>query len=287
MIGGTYTDPVVSIEILQQALDGFKKRSRASEEVRVLDENYLARFKGDSPNGYWQSRRFTAETQAKWGLGYDPIEDRCTIAFRDSSGNLLGVIQRRMDNEFPRYLYPKGFDRLGSLFGSWEIATSESDSIALTEGSTDAIRVNQTGYPAVAQYGSTIGPRQVKLLRKLGVREITLFYDYDEAGRKAEQQALEVLDGFIVYRVVWDESKYCWHLKLCGCGQHDWKSIAFCKNKKMCKCGRKHEMDPGKLKDKEIKKMIAGRVLAGKRKSIWHTRKRAYSQSVRNHRTAG
>lgn len=275
-IGGTYTDPAVSVEVIQQALDRLKlKRRGDTEEVKILSESYLARFDGDSPGGYWKSRGFSKAVRKEWGLGYDPLSDRCTIAYRNSNGDLLGVIQRRLDNEFPRYLYPKGFDRLGSIFGSWKIASNGYDDICLVEGSTDAIKVDSTGNPAGAQFGSSLGPRQIRLLRRIGVKKITLFYDYDEAGRKAEQQALEVLDGFLVHKVNWDQEQYCWTKKLCGCGEHTWKTIAQCQNKLLCRCGRYHEVDPGKLSKKQISQMIESRTLAGKKQSIWHTRRSA------------
>lgn len=288
MIGGTYSDPYVSVEILQSALDHLRASTK-QKPIRVMEESYLERFCGDSPNEYWKQRGFNNSVMDKWNLGYDPLTDRCTIAYRNVSGALLGVIQRRLDNEFPRYLYPKGFDRSGSLFGSWEAHGNKTQAI-LVEGSTDCIAVDSKvrgyGIP-FAQYGSSISRRQIKLLRRLGVRTVTLFYDYDEAGRKAEQQALEVLEGFLVYIVNWDDKKYCWHKKVCNCGQHDWKTIAQCQMKKMCLCGRQHDMDPGKLPATEITKMLSNFSIAGKRQSAWDIQQSAKSKNARRKHMGG
>lgn len=273
LIGGTYSDPAVSVEVLQTALDRLKTSFKDYKPQTILEDSYLLRFEGDSPNGYWKSRGFNAATRENWGLGFDPILDRCTIAYRNTDGQLLGVIQRRLDNDFPRYIYPKGFDRGGNLFGSWKISASRGDEVALVEGSTDCIALGRFGITAVAQYGSSITARQIRLLKRLGINSIILFYDFDEAGRKAEQQALENLSGFFVYKVMWDESKYCWHKKLCGCSLHTWKTINQCKKKLFCQCGLKHDMDPGKLTEKEIKFMVGSSVLVGKRKALWHTKK--------------
>lgn len=280
-IGGSYSDPAVSVQVLQSALDNLKMKAKI-RPTQILEENYLLRFKGDSPDGYWSSRRFTAATREKWGLGYDPIYDRCTIAYRDVENKLLGVIQRRLDNDFPRYLYPKGFGRSESLFGSWESLHRRGNEATLVEGSTDCIFLDQCGYFSLAQYGSSISTRQVQLLRRLGLKKLILFYDYDEAGRKAETQAIQMLDGFILYRAVWDEKKYCWHKKLCGCGKHDWKNIAQCQQKLLCRCGRKHDADPGSLRSIEISAMHEEAQLVGRKeeKKTWRTNKFVKSPSA-------
>lgn len=270
-LGGSYSDPAVSVEVLTKALDKLRLKGKHDEEERVYDESYLLRFEGDSPDEYWKTRGFREETMREWGLGYDPITDRCTIAYRNPSGDLLGVIQRRLDDTFPRYLYPKGFNRSESVFGSWQLARRT----VLVEGSTDTCKIGQAGFTAGGQYGSSISTKQVRLLRRQGVKELVLFYDYDEAGRKAEDQARTVLDGFILRRVSWDEGMFCWHKKLCGCGDHTWRTIGQCQRKVLCRCGRKHEMDPGKLSDLMIGDMIENAHLIGKKEPLWRTRKSA------------
>lgn len=282
LIGGSYTDPYVSVEVLQGALDHLRTINNI-KGPRHLDESYLARFEGDSPDGYWEARGFAADTRRKWGMGYDSLSGRCTIAYRNPGGQVLGVIQRRLDNEFPRYIYPKGFDRSGSLYGSWEVSHGKSSTGVIVEGSTDAIRLDAAGVTnPLAQFGSSITTGQIRLLRRLGIRKVILFYDYDEAGRKAEQQALESLTGFLCYSVQWDEKKYCWTKHKCGCPQrvmdwetkHNWTTISQCPNKLFCKCGRKHGYDPGKLSDTEITTMISHPKLEGKRLSKWELKKK-------------
>lgn len=265
-LGGIYSDPAVSTEMLRASLKRLKKSLRGDDAgVPVLDEKYLLRF--NFPHDYWtKERKFDGDTIRKWGLGYNPINDRCTIAYRNPHGDLLGVIERRLDDEFPRYLYPKGFDRSGSLFGSWFVSSGSRTQIAVVEGSTDAVRVDEAGPTAVAQFGSSISARQVALLRRIGVREIVLGYDYDLGGRKAELQAREALEGFILRRFLWDTDVYCWHEKLCACGQHNWMTIYKCKKRVACDCGRIHKADPGKLSNDEISDMYDQAQLIGGRK---------------------
>lgn len=276
-LGGSYTDPAVSTETIYASLDRLRLKERRDNGPRILDENYLLRFTGGPPHEYWtDTRGFTPRTVERWQLGYDPLTDRCTIPVRDHHGNLLGCIYRRLDNQLPRYSYPKGFDRLGYLFGSWKVADWGGTKASLVEGSTDTIGLDQADAHSLGQFGSFISPRQVRLIRELGLRELILFYDYDEAGRKATEQARTVLDGFILRRVTWDIDKYCWHEKLCGCRQHTWRDIATCKRKVRCRCRRQHNMDPGKLSGAEITRMIeSARLVGRKEKEAWGTRRSA------------
>jgi 5S rRNA maturation endonuclease (ribonuclease M5) len=277
-LGGTYTDPAVSMESVLESIDKMKMTIKKRGKTQpVLEESYLMRFAFDDP--YWtEVRGFKDETVKKWGLGYDPIKDRHTIAYRNQHGELLGIIYRLKGDVHIRYIYPEGFDRKGSLFGSWQI---KGRKCALVEGSTDVVACDESSVPAVAQWGSSITEEQVRLLHELGINEVVLFYDYDEAGLKAVERSLEMLSGFVIYAVKYDEQKYCWHKKLCNCAEnHDWRRIAKCQNKKLCKCGRRHEMDPGSLSRKERKKMYKQAVLTGKVKKEWHTRKSASSRAV-------
>jgi DNA primase len=265
-LGKNYTDPAVSVQFLQDAMSRLKlKNKHKHDEPTILDENYLLRF-GGPLHEYWDNRRFTAATAREWGLGYDPISDRCTIAYRNPDGDLLGVIYRRLDDQFPRYIYPKGFNRTSSLFGSWKISAGTNTRVVLSEGATDCLRITQAGFDALAQFGSSTHRSQAKLLAQLGITQITCFFDYDEAGKKAEEKAQEILQEFILKKVIWDTTKYCWHKKLCSCGNHTWRTIADCKKKVLCRCNRRHEMDPGKLSDKEIASMIKHAVLMGGKK---------------------
>lgn len=260
-LGGTYTDPAVSVEAIHKHMDRLRMlRKREEKSDRVLDESVLRRYK--FRDSYWSDTRgFSEETIAAWDLGYDPIKDRNTIAYRNIDGELLGVIQRLKDPDVEiRYIYPDGFNRKGSLFGSWKIKDRKC---AIVEGATDVIGLYDSQRPALAQYGSSISDGQILLLHRLGIHELVMFYDYDEAGLKAEERSREAIKGIILRTVVWNTDKYCWHKKYCGCGEHTWRTIAKCQNKKLCRCGRKHEADPNTLTIKERRRMYDGAVLVG------------------------
>lgn len=287
-LGGSYTNPAHNVEMVRESLNALRKKIKAQRKGlgdEILPENYLARFAG-KPHEYWTKRRkFTKSTLREWELGYDPIGPRLwnaekqswekvgpcvTLPYRTPDGDLLGVISRRLGDGFPRYIYPKGFDRKGALFGSWKLEEIDGNirRAVLVEGSTDAVRIHQVGFHTAAQYGSSLHPRQVRLLKRLGVNEIVLFYDYDPSGLKATRQALTVLDGFIVRSVQWDKERYCWHGKLCDCGDgHSPMEIGSCPKKKRCRCGREHDVDPGdwkRLSDSTVETMVEEAPLVGR-----------------------
>lgn len=189
-MGEVWSEPGASVEVLQMKLDALVNPTvlRRSDPI---PEATLLRY-GRVPHRYWIKRGFTRETIKAFDLGYDALSSCCTIPYRSPEGSLLGVILRRTDGEFPKYRYPKGFDRAGSLFGSWKIDGPE---VALVEGSLDAISCWQAGVPALAQYGSSISRGQIKLLLRLGIRRVVLMYDNDAAGHKAVEVAHEMLDG--------------------------------------------------------------------------------------------
>lgn len=159
-------------------------------QAKILDESYLDRYK--FPTDYWADRGFDDASIEAFDLGYDPLGGYVTIPVRDVRGNLLGVIRRFLDPDAElRYRYPKGFKRSTNLFASWMVEhDEETDHVVLVEGSLDAIKVWQAGYSAVACFGNSISATQIRVLRRLGVSQVTLFSDNDRGGRDLTDCAL-------------------------------------------------------------------------------------------------
>ena len=175
-----------NLELLDTQIKGLKAAgTKEAIQVTCLPESSLLRYR--FPHPYWKNRGFDEDTVDWWDLGYDPISRRVTIPIRNEAGNLLGVLFRRLDSGRPKYLYPKGFARNSNLFGSWKVSAQRS--VCLVEGSLDALRVWQAGYPTLAVYGSSVSEHQVRLLHRLGITKAICFFDNDNAGRKAEGDA--------------------------------------------------------------------------------------------------
>jgi DNA primase len=203
-LGLQYQDPGADINDLIGRLNKLKSQNNGEMQLTVLDEDYLSRYR--FPTRYWGfceddpnppdlcrgragckfHRWLTEETIEAFDLGYDPLENAAIIPLRNVNGGLIGVIRRFLDEDVDiRYKYPKHFKRSKALFGAWLAEHEESDTAVLTEGSLDAISVWQAGYMGLAQYGSTINPEQIRVLLRLGVHRVVLFYDNDGPGRDA------------------------------------------------------------------------------------------------------
>jgi hypothetical protein len=185
-------EPEPDVNYLMKRLTDLRVDNKSTNQPDPLPESTLKRY--TFPTDYWAGRGFTPATIDAFDLGYEPLHNYGTIPIRNDQGQLLGVIKRYLDEdldpELPRYKYPKGFKRSMNLFASWMVEHTTSDLVVVTEGAVDAMKVWQAGYPAVAQYGSSISAQQVRLIRRLGVGQIVLFFDNDTAGRKALSCAL-------------------------------------------------------------------------------------------------
>lgn len=163
-----------------------------------MSESELAAYR--MPTGEWAKRGLSARVIDQFQLGYDIVRDAMTIPVRTLSGELIGVVFRYMDPDLKhRYRYPKGFHKREHLFSSWMVADlPDSSHVVLTEGAIDAMSVWQAGLPALAIYGSSVSNEQIRQLRMLGVRKVTLAFDNDKAGREIVKSCLgwkKHLDG--------------------------------------------------------------------------------------------
>lgn len=192
-------DDPPSVDDLDEAIDALLDGVE-EDHVRKWPESWLDQFTRheDEVYGYWQSKRgLSDDTITAWKLGYDPLRDAATIPIRDFHGNPLGVIRRRMDpNAKPRYIYPKGFKISEHLWGSH--ACKGEHTVAVTEGSVDALAMWDVGVPTVALLGSRISDHQTHLMHKLGCSELVVLTDRDKAGRLAAQRVSDAMSGVIV-----------------------------------------------------------------------------------------
>jgi hypothetical protein len=194
---GGLKEPEVDVEDILKRLDALDAAQNRDLRPVARPESLLRRY--TFPNPYWASRGFTEATISAFDLGWDPIEGHAIIPLRDLRGRLLGVTRRLFDDDGPKYLYPKDFHRRLNLFASWMAAETLTDHVVITEGSVDCMMVWQAGIPAVAQYGSSISPEQVVLLRRMGITRVTLFYDNDKAGWHANHTAVGHYDPSCFY----------------------------------------------------------------------------------------
>lgn len=195
---------------------------RTSNQRRIYPEAWLKQF--DNLHPYWEDRGFSLEVISRFQLGFDYQKGMLTIPVRDPRGQLLGVINRQLGNTGPRYRYPKGFPIGNHLFASWEIKAQAK--VALVEGSLDAVACWDAKVPALGMYGSRLTERQKGVIVRLGIEQVVIFTDNDDAGQSAIPQIADALRGTGVLCRVARYRSY-WSAKDPGELRHDQIKKAF------------------------------------------------------------
>lgn len=169
------------------------RRMRDGKQEQVYKpESWLMRYA--VPHEYWtEERGLPPGVVSMFGLGYDPMTDRCTMPLRDMQGRILGVTFRRLDDGKPKYLHPKKFPVGRYLYGAWLL--SDEQTVALVEGQVDAIRGWAARVPALSLMGARITRDQIRVLQRANVRTVVLMLDNDAAGTRGTVQIIEALKG--------------------------------------------------------------------------------------------
>lgn len=212
-LGHHYVDGLVEVENLKKQLSEITKESSYIGKESVYagvrareTETSLRRYQ-TAKTDYWESRGFSPDTVASFGLGYDPVSNDVTVPLHSPDGDLLSVLRRNLDGFGPKYRYPLGFPRRHCLFAYHRIPYG-APVVAITEGSIDAMAVWQAGIPAVAQYGSSMTDEQSRLVTAMDPGQVVLFYDNDDAGRRAFRQARSMLQGVLVTSVRYESKRH-------------------------------------------------------------------------------
>ena len=204
------------------------ERARRYLEGRGIRPTYVEAFQlGYAPSGWDRLTQYLAREgiplekavtagvlAEREGRIYDRFRDRLVVPILDASGRVVAFSGRTLDPEGqPKYLNsPESpiFKKRELLFGLPQAreAIREKKRAIVVEGLFDVIALHQMGYrEAVAVLGSTFTPEQALLLKRLGVIDLYLAFDADEAGRKATLAGLdlEVVRSFRVHAALLPE----------------------------------------------------------------------------------
>jgi DNA primase len=129
---------------------------------------------------------------------HDRFRGRLMFGIRDVKGRVIGFGARALDGSQPKYINTSQttlFDKGGTLYAldRAQAGIKREGRAVVVEGYMDAIAAHQAGFDnVVAQMGTALTERQVRLLKKLtGV--IVLALDADAAGREAAVRGHEVV----------------------------------------------------------------------------------------------
>ena len=133
----------------------------------------------------------------KNGRIYDRFRNRLMFPIIDTRGNIIGFGGRVMDDSTPKYLNSPEtliFNKRKNLFGLNLAKKSKLGYLNLVEGYMDAIALHQYGFDcAVATLGTSLTEEHATLLSRYTEQEY-LIYDADEAGQRAAQRAIPMLE---------------------------------------------------------------------------------------------
>ncbi|MBQ9099065.1 MAG: DNA primase [Clostridia bacterium] len=140
---------------------------------------------------------FLCGRSQKNGRLFDLFRNRIMFPVIDTTGNIVAFGGRVMDDSKPKYLNSAdtpGFKKSRILFGLNYAKAHCAEQMILCEGYMDAIAMHAAGFEnAVATLGTAITPDHARLLSRY-TKKVLINYDSDEAGQKAANKAMALLD---------------------------------------------------------------------------------------------
>ena len=156
----------------------------------------------DIPSSYYIDSGYKENTLAAFDVGDcsefgKPMYNRAVVPIYDINDNYLGCVGRdKTERSKQKWLHSKGFKK-NSLYGI-NIAKNfmedgfKSPTLFILEGQGDVWRMYEAGYKnSVSIFGSSLGDDQLVLLEEVGVMNLIILTDYDEAGKKASKQIVQ------------------------------------------------------------------------------------------------
>ena len=135
----------------------------------------------------------------KNGNIFDRFRDRLMFPIIDVRGNVIGFGGRIMSNDKNTAKYLNSpetliFNKRKNLFGLNLAKKTKLPYLILVEGYMDAIALHQYGFDcAVASLGTSLTEEHAVLLSRY-TENVVLIYDGDEAGQRAAQRAIPMLE---------------------------------------------------------------------------------------------
>ncbi len=128
---------------------------------------------------------------------YDRFRDRIIFPIIDVRGSVIGFGGRVLDDSLPKYLNSPDshvYNKSRNLFALNIAKKSKQGRIILTEGYMDTIALHQAGFDcAVASLGTSLTADHARLISRY-TKEVVIAYDGDQAGMKATQRAIPMLE---------------------------------------------------------------------------------------------
>ena len=182
---------------------------------RVMSKSILTTFGvGYAPDSWdnlvkaMKAKGYTEEELKESGLVtvsqkngniFDRFRDRLMFPIIDVRGNVIAFGGRiiKKDSDAAKYLNSPEtliFNKRKNLFGLNLAKKSKAGSLILVEGNIDVVSLHQYGFDnAIASLGTSLTEEQAALMARYA-EQVVLIYDGDEAGQRATQRAIPILE---------------------------------------------------------------------------------------------
>ena len=128
---------------------------------------------------------------------YDLFRNRLMFPVIDVRGSIIGFSGRILGDGEPKYLNSPDtmvFEKSRNLFALNLAKKSKAGMLILSEGNIDVVALHQAGFDcAVASLGTSLTEEQARLMSRCS-QNVIIAYDMDEAGARAAQRAIGLLE---------------------------------------------------------------------------------------------
>lgn len=180
----------------------------AKQEVLSKENhgNKLLKFilKLDAGHAYLSERNLSNSIIETFGLGVADrgmMKDRLAIPIHNENGELIAYAGRYAKTDVPKgtakYLLPEGFTKQSVLYNLHRLSLlpdgRQRQRVYVVESYFSVFKLHELGLPVVSPMGHSVSEAQCDLLANLGVDEVIVLFDGDEAGAQGVAESLPLL----------------------------------------------------------------------------------------------
>lgn len=180
-----------------------RKPELSTKEARV-NKPLKFTLKLDAAHSYLAERNLSKSAIETFGLGVADrgmMKDRLAIPIHNESGELIAYAGRYAAKDVPKgtpkYLLPDGFAKQAVLYNLHRLSLQPDDRhrlrVFLVESYFSVFKLHELALPVASPMGHSVSEQQCELLASLGVDEVIVIFDGDEAGAQGLRESLPLL----------------------------------------------------------------------------------------------
>lgn len=183
-----------------------KKRALSDATIKHFGLGYATREYGATYKylkglGYTEEEMiagFLCGKNEETGKIYDAFYNRVMFPIIDAAGNVIAfggrVMESGVPNKYKNSSDTPVYSKRRNLFALNFAKDAAQEALILCEGYMDVIALHEAGFTnAVATLGTAITPEQARLMKRY-TPVVIIAYDMDEAGRRAADKAITLLE---------------------------------------------------------------------------------------------